>query len=389
MGSQLVLAVGILLHQQVVVVGGIFVLAVAEIGVAQGQQTDRGQGPGGIVQPHPLVGLNGVAEGIEHGATIVGHVGRDGPRRVGIVQLLPINAHGKLAADHKVEVPRVGVLLQQSAIGVVGLGILVGEEFALALQEQRVFLQGRVGPTVGRRGKLGRRLLVLLIAEQGLALLHGRPGDLLIGAVADRRLDVLVNVFRRQVRPFEPVLLFIFLPGVGDADGARRRRRKLGGNRRRRTGRRVLQQAGRRIRGRGRRAHPRRPGARRPGNQRSGSIGRSRRRIGGGCHARSGGAGSARGRRGRAGRRARGIRGGAGRRLGRRLLTGQRLVQPSLVFVALGRGMIGGARRSRRDTGAAAEDAQGAGQQQPKSPSLTRHTGHPCPSKLGRGAASD
>ncbi len=85
---------------------------------------------------------------------------------MGVVELLPIASQGELAVANRVQVPRIGVLLQQPAVGVVGLGILVREELALGLQKQSVLLQGRVGRTVGRGGELGRRILVLLVAEE-------------------------------------------------------------------------------------------------------------------------------------------------------------------------------------------------------------------------------
>ena len=147
-----------------------------------------------------------------------------------VVQFFPIARQGEFALHGNVQMPRVVVFFQQQAVSVVGLGILVGEELALAQHEQGVFFQGRIGPAIGGRFEFVRRFGEFLLLEQFLAFFKGRPGDALVRTVTGRLFNALPHILRGQ---FRPEIVILVLHRIGHRG---RRGRRIGQHLRRRSG---------------------------------------------------------------------------------------------------------------------------------------------------------
>ena len=105
-----------------------------------------------------------------------------------------VASDGEEALDHSIEVAGVVVLGKEVVVCILGLGIAVGEEVALAEEEEGVLFQDGVGPAAGGGLEFGGRLGEFLFLEEGFTLFHQCPGHAFVGTVAGGLLDVALIV---------------------------------------------------------------------------------------------------------------------------------------------------------------------------------------------------
>ena len=93
-----------------------------------------------------------------HGRVLSQAFGVSGQSGLCSSYFLPVAGDLPLAVDHRVEIPRVRILLHQLVVGVAGLDVAVVEEVALGQHEHRVLLDRRMRAALdGLLELLGRR----------------------------------------------------------------------------------------------------------------------------------------------------------------------------------------------------------------------------------------
>ena len=129
-----------------------------------------------------------MAAGVENRPRLVGQIRRQRPVVLLAIALLPIAGDGESPGHDLIQIVGVAVFLDQDAVIVIGLGVAIGEEVALAALEEGFFFLRQVGTAIVGDLELLGRLVVLGLPEQRIAFGKGRLGDLFVRALAPERL---------------------------------------------------------------------------------------------------------------------------------------------------------------------------------------------------------
>ena len=201
MGLFLMHALGIVGADQLVVVIGVVVVMLDEIGV--GRHPDRfvGQLAARIVEPHLVELADRVAERVEHRNCFVREVRLEEVARMHMVVLQPVDADRELAIDDQIHESRVREFLDHGAVAIVGFRVFVGKEMGFAGHEGRVFFERRAGKAIGGGFVFQGGVVVVFLAIQIVGLGVELMGDRFVRTAAGPDFDRLADILGLESLP--------------------------------------------------------------------------------------------------------------------------------------------------------------------------------------------